>query len=64
MVAEANANAVAEGFGAPFSQRSLFTLAPGEVSADLIVCCEVLEHVPDPGARSPCSPPRTPATGS
>ncbi|MEO6153886.1 MAG: class I SAM-dependent methyltransferase, partial [Croceibacterium sp.] len=48
VVAGANANAAAAGFGSPFTARSLYTLTPGEISADLIVCCEVLEHVPDP----------------
>ena len=47
VVAEANASAAAAGFGTPFVERSLFSLAPGEIAADLVVCCEVLEHVPD-----------------
>jgi 2-polyprenyl-3-methyl-5-hydroxy-6-metoxy-1,4-benzoquinol methylase len=48
VVEEANANALAAGFGTPFAARSLYTLEPGELNPDLIVCCEVLEHLPDP----------------
>lgn len=49
VVAEANANARAAGFGDRFTARSIYDLEPGEIEADLIVCCEVLEHLPDPG---------------
>lgn len=31
-----------------FEARSVYDLVPGRDSADLIVCCEVLEHVEDP----------------
>lgn len=44
IVAQANAMCAAP----RFSLKSVYDLAPGEVRADLIVCCEVLEHVPDP----------------
>ncbi|WP_422843436.1 class I SAM-dependent methyltransferase [Acidovorax sp. M2(2025)] len=33
-----------------FSRRSIYELAQGDDSADLIVCCEVLEHLDDPEA--------------
>jgi 2-polyprenyl-3-methyl-5-hydroxy-6-metoxy-1,4-benzoquinol methylase len=48
VVEEANANAASAGFGRPFTARSLYTLGPGELKADVLVCCEVLEHLPDP----------------
>ena len=31
-------------------KRSLFDLKPNEASADLVICCEVLEHVPERNA--------------
>lgn len=31
-----------------FLNRSIFDTIPGEDSADLVVCCEVLEHLDDP----------------
>jgi len=46
----ANARAVARNFGEAFAVGSVYDLGPGEIDADLIVCCEVLEHVPDPQA--------------
>lgn len=49
-VAEANARALAHGHGERFAVRSIYDLADGEIAADLIVCCEVLEHLPDPRA--------------
>jgi SAM-dependent methyltransferase len=48
VVEEANAASRAAGFGDRFGVNSVYALAPGEVAADLIVCCEVLEHLPDP----------------
>lgn len=48
VVAQANALAAGRGHGRPFTARSVYDLQPGEVSADLLVCCEVLEHLPDP----------------
>lgn len=33
-----------------FTVRSIYDLKPGEDSADLIVCCEALEHLDDPEA--------------
>lgn len=48
-VAEANTNALARGFSAtPFAHRSLYELTSAEVDAELLICCEVLEHVADP----------------
>lgn len=31
-----------------FAVRSIYDLAPDEDAADLVICCEVLEHVEDP----------------
>jgi 2-polyprenyl-3-methyl-5-hydroxy-6-metoxy-1,4-benzoquinol methylase len=45
----AQVNAVAD--GAPvelFRQRSIYDLDPSQDGADLLVCCEVLEHLEDP----------------
>ncbi|MBA2593021.1 MAG: class I SAM-dependent methyltransferase [Gammaproteobacteria bacterium] len=36
------------GSPAEFSARSVYDLTPDEASAELVVCCEVLEHLPDP----------------
>jgi 2-polyprenyl-3-methyl-5-hydroxy-6-metoxy-1,4-benzoquinol methylase len=47
-VAEANARSLAAGHGERFAVRSIYDLADGEIAADLVVCCEVLEHLPDP----------------
>ena len=33
-----------------FAQRSIYDLAPDRDGADLVVCCEVLEHLEDPAA--------------
>lgn len=48
VVAGANARSAAAEYGARFQAKSVYDLAPGEIEADLIVCCEVLEHLPDP----------------
>src|SRR5690606_23709624 len=48
VVAEANAAADREGYGRPFATIDLHALEPAQAAAGLIVCCEVLEHVPDP----------------
>lgn len=48
VVAQANEASRAAGFGDRFETRSIYDLSPGEIDADLIVCCEVLEHLPDP----------------
>ena len=49
-VEEANLKASRLGHGQPFSVRSLYDLCPSEAAADLVVCCEVLEHLSDPNA--------------
>ena len=48
VVAEANESARAAGHGERFTSGSVYDFSPGEIAADLIVCCEVLEHLPDP----------------
>ena len=48
IVAEANQQAEERGHEPLFYTRSLYDLGPDDVSADLIVCCEVLEHLPEP----------------
>jgi 2-polyprenyl-3-methyl-5-hydroxy-6-metoxy-1,4-benzoquinol methylase len=50
IVTFANAASAARGFGNRFHVRSIYDIAPGEIAADLLVCCEVLEHLPDPEA--------------
>lgn len=48
-VAEANINANNRGLNdSPFSTRSLFDLTSNDITVDLLLCCEVLEHVDDP----------------
>lgn len=49
-VAIANAQGDAAGHPGRFAVRSIYDLADGEIAADLLVCCEVLEHLPDPRA--------------
>lgn len=45
----ANENAKKHGISASlFEQKSIYDLEKGKDSADLIVCCEVLEHLEDP----------------
>ena len=48
IVTEANRRAVEQGQGPIFDTRNLFELSPDNVVADLVVCCEVLEHIPSP----------------
>jgi 2-polyprenyl-3-methyl-5-hydroxy-6-metoxy-1,4-benzoquinol methylase len=48
IVADANRQSRAGGHGERFAARSVYDIAPGDISAGLIVCCEVLEHLPDP----------------
>ncbi len=50
VVEEANEAVRAAGYGERFSVRSVYDIAPESIDADLIVCCEVLEHLPDPEA--------------
>ncbi|MBB3395044.1 methyltransferase domain-containing protein [Rhizobium sp. BK060] len=46
-VDEANAQCAERGIEAKFDVRSLFDLTPEQASTELVVCCEVLEHVPE-----------------
>ncbi len=47
----ARANAAARGLAATqFRARSIYDLERGSDNADLVVCCEVLEHLEDPEA--------------
>lgn len=48
VVAHARVTAEAEGFSPAFEVSDLYTLTPETASAELVVCCEVLEHVPEP----------------
>ncbi len=47
-VALANEASAQLGCGERFEVASLYDLGPGEIEADLLVCCEVLEHVTHP----------------
>lgn len=46
----ARSNAQAQGIAAGFAARSIYDLDPSVDDADLLVCCEVLEHLEDPEA--------------
>jgi 2-polyprenyl-3-methyl-5-hydroxy-6-metoxy-1,4-benzoquinol methylase len=50
VIAEARARAVREGAPAEFRVVELEELEPAVDAAQLIVCCEVMEHLPDPQA--------------
>ena len=51
VIALARENAQSKGFSPDvFSARSIYEIEPGRDSADLIVCCEVLEHLEHPEA--------------
>lgn len=50
VVNEANYTSNDKGYGNCFTTGSIYDLKHGEIEADLIVCCEVLEHLPDPEA--------------
>ncbi len=54
IVEMANRNALAAGYGAPFSVRNIYDLQASEAAAELVICCEVLEHVPDPVVALDC----------
>lgn len=46
-VSEANEQCAQRGLEPIFETRSLFDLTPEVASAELVICCEVLEHIPD-----------------
>jgi 2-polyprenyl-3-methyl-5-hydroxy-6-metoxy-1,4-benzoquinol methylase len=48
VIAEARSRASAAGFEIAFDARPIEDLDPARDAAELIVCCEVLEHVRDP----------------
>ena len=48
VVAEARRRATAAGLDIPFKAASITALDPDEDAAELVVCCEVLEHLEDP----------------
>jgi 2-polyprenyl-3-methyl-5-hydroxy-6-metoxy-1,4-benzoquinol methylase len=50
VVAEARRRSAAAGTEAEFRACDLLALTPPADAAELIVCCEVLEHLPDPDA--------------
>jgi 2-polyprenyl-3-methyl-5-hydroxy-6-metoxy-1,4-benzoquinol methylase len=47
-IKEARARAGELGLAIPFQVADLYSLSPDTDAAELIICCEVLEHVPDP----------------
>jgi 2-polyprenyl-3-methyl-5-hydroxy-6-metoxy-1,4-benzoquinol methylase len=47
-IAEARRQASAKDLVVPFAVTDLYDLDPKRDSAELVVCCEVLEHLPDP----------------
>ncbi len=50
VVSEARSRAAAAGVEIPFRAAGIDELDPAGDGAELIVCCEVLEHLPDPEA--------------
>ena len=48
VIEEASRNARGRNFHIPFRTASIYDLIPPADAAELIVCCEVLEHLPDP----------------
>ncbi len=48
-IEDARSRAVAAGLSLRFEQRDLHDIGPGSMAGvDLLVCCEVMEHLPDP----------------
>jgi 2-polyprenyl-3-methyl-5-hydroxy-6-metoxy-1,4-benzoquinol methylase len=47
-IEEARARAGDLGLAIPFQVADLYGLSPDADAAELVICCEVLEHVPDP----------------
>jgi 2-polyprenyl-3-methyl-5-hydroxy-6-metoxy-1,4-benzoquinol methylase len=48
VMAQARQNAQAAGADVAFEISSIYDLRPLSAAADLVVCCEVLEHLPEP----------------
>lgn len=48
VVAEAKQNALTAGAQVVFEVASIYDLRPPTAAEELVVCCEVLEHLPDP----------------
>ena len=48
VLSEAERRAAARGFDPSFRVADLYELDPARDSAELVLCCEVLEHLPDP----------------
>lgn len=48
VIAQANHAMAQKGMGTPFKVGDIYELNPREIKVNLIVCCEVLEHLPDP----------------
>lgn len=48
IIAEANTNAKEAGISVDYKSASIYDLDPAVDSAELIVCCEVLEHLDEP----------------
>ncbi len=48
MVSEAERRAAARGLALPVRVADLYQLEPARDGAELVLCCEVLEHLPDP----------------
>ncbi len=49
-LAVARSEAERHGLDIPLDQKSVYDLDPREDSADVVLCCEVLEHLTDPAA--------------
>ena len=47
-IAEARWRVAAKDLAVPFAVTDLYELDPARDAAELVVCCEVLEHLPDP----------------
>ena len=48
VMAQARQNAQAAGADVAFEVSSIYDLCPPAATAELVVCCEVLEHLPEP----------------
>ncbi|MFZ4681261.1 MAG: class I SAM-dependent methyltransferase [Terrimicrobiaceae bacterium] len=48
VIETARKGALSRGLVIPFREGSIYELQPASDSASLIVCCEVMEHLPDP----------------